>query len=88
LRIICFLHRITVNYLRHELTGYEAVLGSLRGLIGRAEASQLIRGRILAAIAEAYPWLAGECRRQKTEQRALHADLLQPDGKAGYPRPR
>jgi hypothetical protein len=67
-----FLHRITVNYLRHELTGYEAVLGSLRGLIGRAEASQLIRGRILGAIAEAYPWLAGECRRQKTEQRALH----------------
>jgi len=63
-----FLYRITVNYLRHELTDYEAELDSLRGLIGRAEASRLIRARILGAIAEAYPWLAGECRRQKAER--------------------
>jgi hypothetical protein len=42
------------------------VLDGLYGLIGRAKASQLIRERILDAIAEAYPWLVGECRRQKT----------------------
>jgi hypothetical protein len=58
-----FLYRITVNYLRHELTEYEAELDSLHGLVGRPEASRLIRKRILDAIAEAYPWLAGECSR-------------------------
>ena len=30
-----FLDRITVNYLRHELTSYEAELAGLYGLIGR-----------------------------------------------------
>jgi rhamnose utilization protein RhaD (predicted bifunctional aldolase and dehydrogenase) len=51
------------------------VLGSLHGLVGRAEASQLIRERILRVIAEAYPWLAAECRRQKTEYRRQKTEI-------------
>jgi hypothetical protein len=64
-----FLGGITVSYLRHEVTGYEAELAGLCGRIGRAEAAKLIRARVLDAIAEAYPWLAGECRHQKRRDR-------------------
>jgi hypothetical protein len=64
-----FLGRITVSYLRHEVTGYEAELAGLSGRIGRAEAAKLIRACVLDAIAEAYPWLADECRHQKRRDR-------------------
>lgn len=70
-----FLERITVNYLRHELTGYEQELADLYGLTGRPEASRLIKERVLDAIAAAYPWLAGECQRQKPGQPAWQGCL-------------
>jgi hypothetical protein len=59
-----FVERIVVNYLRHELTSYEAELGRLFGKVGRADATSVIRERVYGAIADAYPELAAECDRQ------------------------
>lgn len=60
-----FLERITVNYVRHELTAYDGLWQSLYGQVGRDEAYILLRDRVLAAIAETYPDLADECRSQQ-----------------------
>jgi len=59
-----FLARTMVNYLRHEFSGYEVQLDALLGKVGRVAAGQVIRGRVYAAIGEAYPYLAAECARQ------------------------
>lgn len=59
-----FLERICVNSIRHELTRYDAALRSTRRKVGRSEANAEIRERVLDAIADAYPHLADECRRQ------------------------
>lgn len=60
-----FLDRITVNYLRHECTTYDDVLDSLARRVGKRKAYDLIRGRVLDAVAERYPELRSECVRQK-----------------------
>jgi len=61
-----FLRRITVNYLRHELSDYERRLNTLKkGAVGKREAYHLIREKVLNSIAEAYPSLREECERQK-----------------------
>lgn len=70
-----FLERITVNYLRHELTNYEEQLWALFGRVGRNEAEELVRERVYRAIAEAYPELAAECDRQLARRRALAAAI-------------
>lgn len=59
-----FLRRITVNYIRHELTEYDAHLDSTFGQIGTDAANERIRNRVLAAIAEAYPALREEALNQ------------------------
>jgi len=59
-----FLQRITVNYLRHERTTYEAELDAVYRKVGTAAAEPVIRRRAYAAIAEAYPGLAAECEWQ------------------------
>ena len=59
-----FLRRITVNYIRHELTEYDAHLDSTVGQIGTDAANERIRNRVLAAIAEAYPALREEALNQ------------------------
>jgi hypothetical protein len=61
---LAFLRRISVNYVRHMLTDYERNLNALFGQIGKAEAITLVRKKVLQAIGEAYPWLAGEAKRQ------------------------
>lgn len=66
-----FLDRICVNYLRHELTGYEAELDALYGQVGRKEARDIIRAKVYDAIADAYPDLAAECSRQAFARRDL-----------------
>jgi hypothetical protein len=66
-----FLDRITVNYLRHELSSYEAELAALFGKTGRAEATAVIRRRVYRAIANAYPELATECGRQLSRRAAM-----------------
>ncbi|MEZ0064866.1 hypothetical protein ABIA32_000854 [Streptacidiphilus sp. MAP12-20] len=62
------LRRWQVNYLRHALTDYDAVLDGLAGTAGRAEAELLLRRRVYEAIGAAYPHLAAECRRQLNER--------------------
>ncbi|WP_063774285.1 hypothetical protein [Streptacidiphilus rugosus] len=62
------LRRWQVNYLRHALTDYDAVLDGLAGTTGRAEAELLLRRRVYEAIGAAYPHLAAECRRQLNER--------------------
>jgi hypothetical protein len=59
-----FLERITVNYIRHHLTHYDEHLDDVRGRVGVGLAWADISAKVFAAIAEAYPWLAEECKRQ------------------------
>jgi hypothetical protein len=59
-----FLQRIKVNYLRHRATNYEQRLKMLEGQVGKDEAYVLTKTRVLEAIAEVYPRLEAECRRQ------------------------
>ncbi|NEA68326.1 hypothetical protein [Streptomyces sp. SID12488] len=60
-----------VAYLRHRMSHYDQLLDGLPGGerdSGRAEAAELLRRRICAAIAEAYPPLEQECERQTRDQ--------------------
>ncbi len=60
-----------VDYLRHRMSHYDQLLDGLPGGerdSGRAEAAELLRRRICAAIAEAYPPLEQECERQTRDQ--------------------
>ncbi|MGW3287873.1 hypothetical protein ACWDR3_24910 [Streptomyces sp. NPDC001002] len=57
-----------VDYLRHRLTRYEELLDGVHGSSGRSVAEELLRRRIYAAIAEAYPNLGQECERQLSER--------------------
>jgi hypothetical protein len=65
-----FLDRISVNYLRHQLTPYEEHLEQTFGKVGAAPAYAKIKAKVLAAIAAAYPWLAAEARRQRAALKA------------------
>jgi hypothetical protein len=68
-----FLLRITVNYLRHALTSYDAELERVFGKVGVREAYTVLNQHVYAAIAEAYPHLADECARQRTRKRETEA---------------
>lgn len=59
------LERWAVNYLRRVETDYDWLLDSVTGRVGVTEARQLIRERVLHAIAGQYPCLAAECARQQ-----------------------
>jgi hypothetical protein len=59
-----FLERITVNYLRHQLTSYEKNLGDLFGKKEQSKAVEEIRKKVYTAISKAYPQLAEECTAQ------------------------
>jgi hypothetical protein len=61
-----FLDRIAVNFLRHRMTDYDAMLRERFGLAGVDDAARIIRRRVLAAIAAAYPELRAECERQES----------------------
>lgn len=60
-----FLSRITVNYLRHMHSGYDDCLYETRGRVGKDEAAIHIKNLVLDSIAEKFPWLSQECRRQE-----------------------
>jgi hypothetical protein len=78
------LERITVNYIRHQLTHYDQHLADLFGRIGKEAGVFAVRQRVYAAIAAAYPALAAECERQLDERRVeLPAtDSTQPPARA------
>lgn len=59
-----FLHRIAVNYLRHEATSYERQLRKVFGRVGVRTAYREISRKAYDAIGEAYPFLKDECVRQ------------------------
>jgi len=59
-----FLERITVNFIRHELTLYDRELEAVAGKVGVRDAVDLIRCKVFDAIAEAYPEYAAECLKQ------------------------
>ena len=59
-----FLERITVNYIRHNLTKYDDLLHSTHCKIGKEEALKIIQIRIFEAIADTYPDLRAECDKQ------------------------
>ena len=63
-----FLDRICVNFIRHELTDYDASLEEVAGRTGVQEAVWAIRDRIFDAITAAYPTFAEECQRQKASR--------------------
>lgn len=52
-----FLHRITINYLRHECTSYEQQLYKLFGKTGVHEAHDILQERINDEICRVYPEL-------------------------------
>ena len=58
--------RWVVNYIRHNLTEYDAKLFLNRGKVGRIDAAFLLKNLILDRIAEFYPDYKDECIRQKT----------------------
>ena len=45
-----FLRRITINYLRHYLTGYDRVFDRLAGRVGHQDAHEILRTEVNAAI--------------------------------------
>jgi hypothetical protein len=45
-----FLRRITVNYARHSLTGYDRAYNRLAGLIGHQDAHEILRAAVNAVI--------------------------------------
>jgi hypothetical protein len=45
-----FLHRITVNYARHSLTGYDRAYKRLTGRVGHQDAHEFLRAEVTAAI--------------------------------------
>jgi len=59
-----FLDRITVNFIRHEMTEYDTALWAVAGKTGIARAVAEIRRRVYSAIAQTYPELKEECERQ------------------------
>jgi hypothetical protein len=63
-----FLDRITVNYIRHELTSYEENLYEQFGKVGIEDAIEAIRARVYDAINEKYPELASECDAQQARR--------------------
>jgi hypothetical protein len=44
------LHRITANYVRHQLTGYDRAWNQLAVRVGRQDAHEILRSAVNAAI--------------------------------------
>ena len=57
--------RWEVNFIRHNLTNYDYVLNNLVGLVGKAEAYDILKTAVLDKIGMTYPYLKTECERQK-----------------------
>jgi hypothetical protein len=61
---LIFLHRIMVNYLRHECTEYTDRINALIKLVGSDDAVRIVRSKTYEAICAHYPQLTGECADQ------------------------
>ena len=58
------LERLTVNYIRHQLTSYDQCLGLIFSKVGKKEGYRLLKERIYNCISESYPELTRECTLQ------------------------
>ena len=58
------LERWMVNFIRHNLCEYDDSLEELFGLVGKDELYQRLKSETLTRIAEVYPELEVECKRQ------------------------
>ena len=67
------LDRISVNYIRHELSSYDQLLDTVKGSVGADYAREALRTAVLTSIADAYPELADEVALQ--ELKALEVDI-------------
>ena len=67
-----FLNRISVNFIRHELTEYDYVLADVAGKTGITKAVDGIRQKVYSAIATAYPIFSAECQRQCVARQDRH----------------
>jgi hypothetical protein len=47
---MALLRRITVNYARHRLTGYDRAYNRLVGRVGHQDAHEILRAELIAAI--------------------------------------
>ena len=72
---VAFLHRISVNYLRHRASRYDRMLNEIAGLPGVRDAYLVLFERMMLAIAGRYPEPAGECQRQFERRTAIGASL-------------
>jgi hypothetical protein len=79
-----FLVRITVNYIRHQLTSYDYHLFIQRGRIGGDEAAQIIRRRVFLEIAAAYPQLEDECDQQMLSRGLITQTEIENKKKSEY----
>jgi hypothetical protein len=59
-----FLDRITVNFIRHELTSYDEQLYQLYGKTGKEYGVDLVATKIFDKIMEVYPKYKHECHKQ------------------------
>ena len=62
-----FLDRICVNYLRHQMTSYEAQLRMIARRVGTRDAYLDLRSKIFDVISDTYPDLSNECWKQQEE---------------------
>jgi hypothetical protein len=62
------LERITVNYIRRNLTEYETHLKEVAGQAGISEAGRVVRRRVYDEIAAQYPAYAEECKWQMRDR--------------------
>ena len=59
-----FLHRLAVNFLRHNGTTYDGELEEYFNSVGKQDAIDMVRKHIYTQIAEKYPYLRQECIQQ------------------------
>ena len=77
----CTKERLMVNYLRHMGTNYEQLVSATEG---RRDFYVFILWQALNRIAEEYPYLQKECRRQLALKRNETGDFNPPRGHAPY----
>jgi hypothetical protein len=66
------LHRICVNYLRHQLTKYDNLLDEVSGKPGADDLRAMIREKVLDAIEVTYPDLGEACHAQRVRYDEEH----------------
>jgi hypothetical protein len=75
-----FLQRITVNYIRHNLTRYDALLSSQKGKMAKQDAIEIVQRRVFEAIIGTYPEYRDECERQMIDKGLMKKFIAEENG--------